>query len=105
MIFNLRQLEEDLARGDKKILIQILHFLLTKMNDLKKRYYLSKYLNNIVISDEFTGDEEILDTLNKYKELQSDFQAVYQMAEEKRASTPVKRLFSFLKFHIFQQIN
>lgn len=82
-------MEEDLARGDKKILIQILHFLLTKMNDLKKRYYLSKYLNNIVISDEFTGDEEILDTLNVYKELQSDFQAVYQMAEEKRYSTPV----------------
>jgi hypothetical protein len=56
---------------------------------LKKRYYLSRYLSNVNISDEFTGDEEILDTLNKYRELQSDFQAVYSMAEEKRASTPV----------------
>lgn len=63
--------------------------MLTKINDLKKRYYLSKYLSNIQIADEFTGDEEILDTLNKYRELQSDFQAVYQMADEKRASTPV----------------
>ncbi len=93
----IRQLEEDLAKGDKKILIQILHFLLTKMNDLKKRYYLSKYLSNINISDEFTGDEDILDSLNKYKELQSDFQAVYQMAEEKRASTPVFDYFYLLK--------
>jgi hypothetical protein len=78
-----------LVKGEKKILIQILHFLLTKMSDLKKRYYLSRYLSNVNISDEFTGDEEILDTLNKYRELQSDFQAVYSMAEEKRASTPV----------------
>lgn len=84
-----RQLEEDLARGEKKILIQILHFLLTKMTDLTKRYYLSKYLSNVNVSDEFTGDEEILDMLNKYREFQSDFQAVYQMADEKRGSKPV----------------
>ena len=48
-----------------------------------------------MISDEFTGDEDILDTLNKYKELQSDFQAVYQMAEEKRVSLPVYTKFLF----------
>ena len=59
------------------------------MNDLKKRYYLSRYLSNVNINDEFTGDEEILETFNDYRELQSDFQAVYQMAEEKRFSTPV----------------
>ena len=79
-------------RGEKKILIQILHFLLTKINDLKKRYYLSRYLINVNISDEFTGDEEILETFSNYRELQSDFQAVYQMAEEKRISTPVINL-------------
>jgi len=81
-----------LVKGEKKILIQILHFLLTKINDLKKRYYLSRYLSNVNISDEFTGDEEILETFNVYRELQSDFQAVYQMAEEKRISTPVNLL-------------
>ena len=78
-----------MVKGEKKILIQILHFLLTKINDLKKRYYLSRYLSNVTINDEFTGDEEILDTFSTYRELQSDFQAVYQMAEEKRISTPV----------------
>ena len=62
------------------------------MNDLKKRYYLSRYLSNVNISDEFTGDEEILETFSTYRELQSDFQAVYQMAEEKRISTPVNKL-------------
>lgn len=62
------------------------------MNDLKKRYYLSRYLSNVNISDEFTGDEEIMETFNVYRELQSDFQAVYQMAEEKRISTPVNNI-------------
>ena len=78
-----------MIKGEKKILIQILHFLLTKINDLKKRYYLSRYLSNVNISDEFTGDEEILETFSVYRELQSDFQAVYQMEKEKRISTPV----------------
>jgi hypothetical protein len=34
-----------------------------------------------------------METFNMYRELQSDFQAVYQMAEEKRISTPVNRIF------------
>ncbi len=75
---------------DKKILVQILHFLLTKINELKKKYYLSKYETVINVSDEFTGDEEIVDLFNKYKELQADFNATYQMAEELRNNCPVK---------------
>lgn len=84
-----RQLEEDLQRGDKKVLVQILHFVLTKMQDLKKRYYLSKYLNSVTVNDEFNGDEEIIDLLNRFRELQAEFQSVYQMVEEKRQMTPV----------------
>lgn len=81
-------LEEDLNKADKKLLIQIIHFLLTKLQDLKRKYYLSKYLNNINITDELTGDEEIIDLMNQYRELQSEFQATYQLAEEKRSSKP-----------------
>ena len=59
------------------------------MGDLKQRYYLSKYLNQINVNDEFSGDEEIIDLMNQYRELQNDFNAVYQMAEEKRSVMPV----------------
>lgn len=85
-----RQLEEDLIRGDKKLLVQILHFLLTKMNDLKKRYYLSKFLGNIQVSDEFSGDEEILELISKYRGLQAEFSTIYSMVEERRQICPVK---------------
>ena len=91
-----RQLEDDIIKLDKKTLIQILHFLLTKMTDLKKRYYLSKYLTNIIVSDEYTGDEEIVDLMNKYKELQADFQATHQMAEELRNNCPVFIIFKII---------
>jgi hypothetical protein len=59
------------------------------MNELRKRYYLSKFLNAIIVHDEFTGDEEIIDLMNQYRELQSDFNATYQMVEEKRVVMPV----------------
>jgi hypothetical protein len=59
------------------------------MHDLKKKYYLSKFITNIPVSDEFTGDEEIVDLMNKYKELQGDFNATHQMADELRNNCPV----------------
>lgn len=85
---NDKQLEDDLTRADKRLLVQIIHFTLTKLNELKKKYYLSKYLNNITVSDELMGDEDISELMNQYRELQSEFQATYQLAEEKRSSKP-----------------
>lgn len=85
---NEKQLEDDLTRADKRLLIQIIHFSLTKLNELKKKYYLSKFLNNINVIDELTGDEEIIELMNEYRELQSEFQATYHLAEEKRSSKP-----------------
>lgn len=83
-----RQLQEDLAKGEKRLLIQILHFLLTNLDILNKKYYQNKYTSPIKISDEFAADEEIADLLSNYKELQTEFQQTYTMLEEKRASAP-----------------
>jgi len=63
---------------------------LTKIGDLKKRYYLSKFLTGIVVSDEFSGDEEILELVSKYRTLQAEFQTIYSMVEERRAVNPVR---------------
>jgi len=78
-----------LVKGEKKLLIQILHFLLTKMNDLKKRYYLNKFSSNVKVSEEYEGDEEIIELLSKYRELQADFSSYNMLLEEKRQSVPV----------------
>ena len=83
-----RQLQEDLARGDKRLLIQILHFLLTNLKSLTKSYYVNKYITPVQISDEYQGDEEIIDLLTQYKDLQAEFYTTYNMLEEKRQNAP-----------------
>jgi hypothetical protein len=67
-----------------------LHFLLTRMNELKKKYYLSKFSSNVKVSEEYTGDEEIIDLLSKYRELQADFSTYNSLLEEKIQTVPVK---------------
>ncbi len=67
-----------------------MHFLLTRMNELKKKYYLSKFSSNVKVSEEYTGDEEIIDLLSKYRELQADFSTYNSLLEEKIQTVPVK---------------
>ena len=82
------QLQEDLAKGDKRLLVQILHFILTKLDELKKKYYQNKYMAPIKVSDEYVGDDEIAELIANYKDLQAEFQTTYSMLEEKRANAP-----------------
>ena len=82
------QLQEDLAKGDKRLLVQILHFILTKLDELKKKYYQNKYMAPIKVSDEYVGDDEIAELISNYKDLQAEFQTTYSMLEEKRANAP-----------------
>ncbi len=60
------------------------------MPDLKKRYYLSKFLNNLAVNEEFSGDEEIIELVSRYRSMQAEFQAIYSMVEERRGINPVR---------------
>ena len=82
------QLQDDLARGDKRLLIQILHFLLTGLRTLSEKYYLNKFTAAINISQEFLGDDDILELFNQFKELQAEFQTTYNMLQEKKQNAP-----------------
>ena len=83
-----RQLQDDLARGDKRLLIQILHFLLTGLRTLSDKYYVNKFTSQINISQEYLGDDDILELFNQLKELQAEFLTTYNMLEEKRQNAP-----------------
>ena len=85
-------MEDDLVKGEKRLLIQILHFFITKMSELKTKYYLSKFSNALKIGEEYTGDEEIIDLLSKYRELQADFSTYYSLFEERKQTVPVNIL-------------
>ena len=83
-----RQLQDDLAKGDKRLLIQILHFLLTGLRTLSDKYYLNKFTAPINISQEYLGDDDILELWNQFKELQAEFTSTYKMLEEKKINAP-----------------
>ena len=83
-----KQLQDDLARGDKRLLIQILHFLLTGLRTLSNKYYVNKFTSQINISQEYLGDDDILELLNQFKELQAEFLTTYNMLEEKKQNAP-----------------
>ena len=83
-----RQLQDDLAKGDKRLLIQILHFLLTGLRTLSDQYYLNKFTAPINISQEYLGDDDVLELWNQFKELQAEFASTYKMLEEKKLNAP-----------------
>ena len=83
-----RQLQDDLTKGDKRLLIQILHFLLTGLRTLSDKYYLNKFTAPINISQEYLGDDDILELWNQFKELQAEFASTYKMLEEKKLNAP-----------------
>jgi hypothetical protein len=62
------------------------------MFDLKKRYYLSKFLSNVIVSEEFSGDEEIIELVSRYRSFQAEFQTIFSMVEERRQICPVKNI-------------
>ena len=83
-----RQLQDDLARGDKRLLIQILHFLLTGLRTLSDKYYVNKFTAQINISQEYLGDDDIIELFNQLKELQAEFLTTHNMLEEKKQNSP-----------------
>ena len=83
-----RQLQDDLARGDKRLLIQILHFLLTGLRTLSDKYYVNKFTSPININQEYLGEDDILELNNQLKELQAEFLTTYNMLQEKKQNAP-----------------
>ena len=83
-----RQLQDDLARGDKRLLIQILHFLLTGLRSLSDEYYVNKYTAPININQEYQGEDDIIELVNQLKELQAEFLTTYNMLQEKKQNAP-----------------
>jgi intraflagellar transport protein 81 len=83
-----RQLQDDLARGDKRLLIQILHFLLTGLQTLSDKYYVNKFTAPININQEYLGDDDIQELNNQYREFQAEFLTTHNMLQEKKQNAP-----------------
>jgi intraflagellar transport protein 81 len=81
------QMQNDLVHGEKKTVQHVLWWLLSRLPDLAKVAYTSKFLVPLDIPDEFLVDEEMRETFQIYKDLQAEFRATHQNVEAIRSES------------------
>ncbi|TWW60713.1 intraflagellar transport protein 81 homolog isoform X1 [Takifugu flavidus] len=75
-----------LVTGSKPVVHPILHWLLLRVPELKKRAYLARFLVKLDIPAEFLQDDIINDTFHQYEELVEGFKAYHKECEQLRTS-------------------
>lgn len=79
--------KRDLKQGDKKVIQNILFWILQRPQDLKRIAYTAKFLVELQIPDEYQMDEKVRDILAEYREHQAEFKAVHQNVEALRSES------------------
>ncbi|CAJ1068326.1 intraflagellar transport protein 81 homolog [Xyrichtys novacula] len=82
-VSNFRQ---GLVTGSKPVVHPILHWLLQKVPELKKRAYLARFLVKLDVPAEFLQDDVINDTHHQYEELVEAFKTYHKECEQFRTS-------------------
>mmetsp|Transcript_33056 Transcript_33056/g.112218 ORF Transcript_33056/g.112218 Transcript_33056/m.112218 type:complete len:687 (-) Transcript_33056:896-2956(-) len=80
--------ERGLAVGEKSAIYPILHWLLDRLPQHKKRAYVARFLYPVDVPQEFMQDEVLAECYNHYKHLQGEFKRAHQ-AVEKTRQTPI----------------
>ncbi|XP_034452276.1 intraflagellar transport protein 81 homolog [Hippoglossus hippoglossus] len=77
---------QGLVTGSKPVVHPILHWLLQRVPELKKRAYLARYLVKLEVPAEFLQDDVINDTNHQYEELVEGFKTYHKECEQLRTS-------------------
>ncbi|KAM7392016.1 hypothetical protein PAMP_022659 [Pampus punctatissimus] len=77
---------QGLVIGSKPVVHPILHWLLQRVPELKKRAYLARFLVKLEVPAEFLQDDVISDTYHQYEELVEAFKMYHKECEQLRTS-------------------
>ncbi|KAL7392293.1 hypothetical protein ABVT39_022467 [Epinephelus coioides] len=77
---------QGLVTASKPVVHPILHWLLQRVPELKKRAYLARFLVKLEVPAEFLQDDLINETFQKYEELVEDFKTNHKDCELLRTS-------------------
>ncbi|XP_073863886.1 intraflagellar transport protein 81 homolog isoform X16 [Macaca fascicularis] len=77
---------QGLVIGSKPVIYPVLHWLLQRTNELKKRAYLARFLIKLEVPSEFLQDETVADTNKQYEELMEAFKTLHKEYEQLKAS-------------------
>ncbi|XP_069475660.1 intraflagellar transport protein 81 homolog [Ambystoma mexicanum] len=77
---------QGLVVGSKPVIHPVLHWLLQRTNELKKRAYLARFLVKLDVPAEFLQDDVVADTSKQYEELMEGFKNLHKECEQLKAS-------------------
>ncbi|XP_057382602.1 intraflagellar transport protein 81 homolog isoform X3 [Balaenoptera acutorostrata] len=77
---------QGLVIGSKPVIYPVLHWLLQRTNELKKRAYLARFLIKLEVPSEFLQDETVADTNKQYEDLMEAFKTLHKECEQLKAS-------------------
>ncbi|XP_031705492.1 intraflagellar transport protein 81 homolog [Anarrhichthys ocellatus] len=77
---------QGLVAGRKPVVHPILHWLLQRLPELKKRAYLARFLVKLEVPPDFLQDDVINDTSHQYEELVEGFKTYHKECELLRTS-------------------
>ncbi|XP_053328825.1 intraflagellar transport protein 81 homolog [Spea bombifrons] len=77
---------QGLVVGSKPVIHPVLYWLLQKINELKKRAYLARYLVKLEVPAEFLQDDIVSETNKQYEELMDNFKILHKECEQLKSS-------------------
>lgn len=86
------QFVKSLINAEKRVIYPIFYYILTDLQNLEKRAYLSNYLVPIKVPAEFLVDDELKKVNQEYRDLQAEFQVTHEQLEagKKKSMAPAE---------------
>uniref|UniRef100_A0A8C4WCS2 Intraflagellar transport protein 81 homolog n=1 Tax=Gopherus evgoodei TaxID=1825980 RepID=A0A8C4WCS2_9SAUR len=85
-ITDLSTFRQGLVIGSKPVIHPVLHWLLQRTNELKKRAYLARFLIKLEVPAEFLQDDTVADTNKQYEDLMEAFKNLHKECEQLKTS-------------------
>ncbi|NWH72897.1 IFT81 protein, partial [Piaya cayana] len=85
-ISDLSAFRQGLVTGSKPVIHHVLHWLLQRTSELKKRAYLARFLVKLEVPAEFLQDDTVADINKQYEELMEAFKNLHKECEQLKTS-------------------
>ncbi|NWI95289.1 IFT81 protein, partial [Pitta sordida] len=85
-VSDLSAFRQGLVTGSKPVIHPVLHWLLQRTSELKKRAYLARFLVKLEVPAEFLQDDAVADMNKQYEELMEAFKNLHKECEQLKTS-------------------
>jgi len=84
---DLEQLQLSLQQGDRELLYPLLHHMLSKLPDLRKRAYVARFLTAFEVPEDMFADPEVMAKWTEYQELQQQFKETHKATDKLKGAS------------------